>query len=145
MTDFRFALRVLVKGLLLFALANLLFAALQPLPALGQLSAYNRLVPGRLRLPYGENPARAYNLSLYNLEAMFTSHEIAAGQKPPDEYRVLLIGDSSTWGFLLEPDETLSAYINAQDARLPDARLQPGLPGHVARQGPADPILRPPV
>ena len=83
MMDFRFALRVLIKGLLLFAAANLLFAALQPLPAIGQLSAYNGIFPGRLRLPYGENPDRAYNLSLYNLDAMFASHEIAAGPKPP--------------------------------------------------------------
>jgi hypothetical protein len=43
---------------------------------------------------------------------MFASHEIAGGQKEASEYRVILIGDSSTWGFLLQPDETLSAALN---------------------------------
>ena len=82
-----------------------LIAWLYPLPTLGRLSLYNRLLPGRLRLPYGDEPSKAYNLSLYNLEAMFSSHQIGAA-KPPDEYRVILIGDSSTWGFLLPADQT---------------------------------------
>ncbi len=45
---------------------------------------------------------------------MFASHEISAGAKPADEFRVILIGDSSTWGFLLPADQTLAAYLNAQ-------------------------------
>src|SRR2546423_13318962 len=44
---------------------------------------------------------------------MFASHEIAGTPKAADEFRVLLIGDSSVWGVLLKPDETLSAYLNA--------------------------------
>ena len=51
-----FALRVLVKAALLFALLNAL-AALVDLPAvLGRISIYNTLVAGRERLPYGERP-----------------------------------------------------------------------------------------
>jgi hypothetical protein len=120
--NWRFAGRVLVKALLLFLLVNLLFAACNPLPALGKLSAYNHLFPGRVRLPYGEIPEKAYNLSLLDLNAMFASHELAAGEKPADEYRVILIGDSSTWGFLLQPDETLAAALNKAGLLLPDGR-----------------------
>lgn len=109
--------RVVIKGVLLFLLIDLLFAPLDPLAFLGHLSAYNSIFPGRLRLPYGENPNQAYNLSLYDLEAMFASHELAAGLKPSDEYRVLLIGDSSVWGYLLKPDDTLSAQLNAADLK----------------------------
>ena len=69
----------------------------------GKLSLYNRLWPGRIRLPFGENAQEAYNLSLYDLEAMFASHEINAGDKPENEFRVILIGDSATWGTLLDP------------------------------------------
>ena len=112
-TDLRFARNVILKGCALFIIANLLFAWSYPMPALGRISIYNRLVPGRLRLPYGDDPSRAYNLSLYNLEAMFASHEIAARPKPADEYRVVLIGDSATWGFLLPANQTLSASLNA--------------------------------
>lgn len=114
--------RVLAKALLLFFLLNLLYALLQPQPALGRISLYNRLFPGRVRLPYGDVPERAYNLSLFNLEAMLASHEISAAPKSPAEYRVLLVGDSSTWGFLLPPEETLSAQINRLGLSLPDGR-----------------------
>jgi len=116
------ALRVVIKALILFVLVNILFAWVYPLPALGHLSIYNRLIPGRIRLPYGDNPATAYNISLYNLDAMFSAHEIDKGPKPLDEYRVLLIGDSSTWGYLLKPEQTLSAQINASNLTTLDGR-----------------------
>ena len=92
------------------------------MPALGRLSAYNVLFPGRVRLPYGERPDLAYNLSLYNLDAMFASHEIAGGSKPADEYRVVLIGDSSAWGFLQHPEDTLSAQLNARGLATPSGK-----------------------
>ncbi len=116
------ALRVLVKALVLFVLANLLFALVYPLPGLGRLSAYNVLFPGRQRLPYGDNPSRAYNVSVLNLDAMFASHELNAGAKPAGEFRVLLIGDSSTWGWLLKPADTLAAQINRAGLRAQDGR-----------------------
>jgi hypothetical protein len=112
---------IALKALSLFVLANLLFAWLSPLPALGRLTLHNTLLPGRARLPYGENPDRAYNLSLFNLDAMFASHEVAR-PKPPGEYRVLLLGDSSVWGFLLENEHTLAAQLNALDLVVPDGR-----------------------
>jgi hypothetical protein len=106
----------------LFVLANLLFALLYPLPGLGRLSAYNVLFPGRQRLPYGDNPSRAYNVSVLNVDAMFASHELNAGAKPAGEFRVLLIGDSSTWGWLLKPADTLAAQINRAALRTQDGR-----------------------
>jgi hypothetical protein len=114
-------LRILAKALLLFVLANLLFAVLDPLPWLGRLSAYNFLLPGRSRLPYGENPDRAYNLSLFQLDAMFASHEVARA-KAPGEYRVLLMGDSAVWGFLLENRDTLAGRLNALGLVTPGGR-----------------------
>jgi len=94
---------------------NVAFALLKPLPTLGRLSAYNTLLPGRERLPYGENPAESYNLSLYNLPAMIASHTWVAADD--DEFRVLLVGDSSVWGILLRPEDTLAGQINRLDLR----------------------------
>lgn len=115
-------LRLLLKAALFFLGLNLLFAALNPLPALGQLSLYNTLLPGRQRLPYGDDPQRAYNLNLYSVEAMFASHVLAGAPKPADEFRVLVIGDSSVWGFLLENKDTLASALNAASLRSPDGR-----------------------
>jgi hypothetical protein len=46
---------------------------------------------------------------------MFASHVIAYGPKPADEYRVIVIGDSSTWGTLLHPEETLAGQLNTAE------------------------------
>jgi len=110
--NLHFARSVVIKALILFVIANLCFALFMSMDMMGHISAYNHLFPGRKRLPYAENPEKAYNISLFNLQAMFASHEISASPKPPDEYRVILIGDSATWGFLLPASQTLAAYLN---------------------------------
>ncbi len=109
--DARFLRNVLLKGLFLFLAIDLLVAALPE--GLGKLSLYNVLLDGRQRFPFGEDSARAYNLSLFDLDAMFAAHVIDGGQKPANEYRIIVIGDSSTWGTLLRPEETLSGQLNA--------------------------------
>ena len=73
------------------------------------------------------NPESSYNLSLYNLEAMFASHEIAGQPKPADEFRVILIGDSATWGFFLAHEETLAAQLNRLDISAPNDEKSPFL------------------
>ena len=120
--DPRFIRNVVIKAIVLFAIVNVLFVFTNPLPVLGRITAYNLLFPGRVRLPYGDRPDLAYNLSLFNLDTMFASCEIAGGPKPTDEYRVVLIGDSSTWGYLLHPQDTLSGLLNARGLVTPDGK-----------------------
>jgi hypothetical protein len=118
----RFIRNVVIKGLLLFLLLDLGLVAVNPY-GLGRLSLYNRIFPGRQRFPFGENPTRSYNLSLFNLDAMFAAHILAGRQKPADEYRVLVIGDSSTWGTLLRPEDTLSGQLEATGGSVCGKRL----------------------
>ncbi len=101
--------RVVIKAVGLFILANIVYALIGTPPTFG---IYNGLVPGRERLPYGEDPA-AYNLSLNNLPAMFNSHVIVT-DKADDEFRVVVMGDSGVWGILLEPHQTLTGQLNQQ-------------------------------
>jgi len=103
---------LLLKAAILFLLFNVAFVFLQD-ASLAKLSLYNSILLGRERLPFGETH-EAYNLSLFNLDAMFASHVIAGAEKMPEEYRVLLIGDSSVWGTLLKPEETLAGQLNAE-------------------------------
>lgn len=119
--SWRFVRNVVLKAAILFAALNVIFALLDPLPTLGRLSAYNLLFRGRERLPYGENPSVAYNLSLYQIDAMFASHKLA-GADHRGEFRVLLIGDSSVWGILLKPEDTLAGQINAANYHTADGR-----------------------
>lgn len=113
--------RLILKAAALFVLLNVCFAAAYPLSFLGGLSLYNRLLPGRPRLPYGENPAQSYNLTLNNLPAMFASHELSE-PKAEDEFRVVIVGDSGTWGWLLENEQTLAGRINQTGFVTPDGR-----------------------
>src|SRR5215216_390077 len=100
----------LLKATLLFVLFNFAFLFMNDIP-FGKLSLYNFIFPGRERFPFGET-REAYNLSLFDLDAMFASHTLAGMEKTPDEYRVLLIGDSSVWGTLLAPEHTLAGHLN---------------------------------
>jgi hypothetical protein len=102
---------VLIKATLLFVLFNFAFIFLNDVP-LGKLSLYNIVLKGRERFPFGET-RESYNLSLFDLDAMFASHILAGTEKAADEYRVLLIGDSSVWGTLLTPEKTLAGQLNA--------------------------------
>jgi hypothetical protein len=104
--------RIFLKAGLLFLLLNILFAALSPMEALGNLSLYNWLIPGRERLPYGEQIEQAYNLSLNNIPAMFASHALSQPQAA-DEFRVIILGDSGTWGWFLQNKDTLAGQLNA--------------------------------
>jgi hypothetical protein len=115
-----FLLRALIKGLLLFALINLLMAGLSE-THLGRVSGYNSVFPGRARLPFGETPREAYNFSLFDLDAMFASHELH-GAKDGESLRILIIGDSSVWGTLLQPEETLAGQLNRLDLMTRDGR-----------------------
>lgn len=102
---------ILLKAAVLFALFNFAFIPLQKIP-LGKLSLYNSVFPGRERLPYGDVP-ESYSVSLFDIDAMFASHIISGAKKTSQEYRVLLIGDSSIWGTLLKPEQTLAGQLNA--------------------------------
>jgi len=74
---------VLVKATLLFVLFNFAFAYINK-TANGIFSLYNSIFPGRERLPFGET-RESYNLSLFDLDAMFASHVLAGAEKTLEE------------------------------------------------------------
>ncbi|MCL4254062.1 MAG: hypothetical protein KJ043_09815 [Anaerolineae bacterium] len=116
-----FIFRVVIKAVVLFIIANLLFAWLQPMDTLGRLSLYNTLFIGRERLPYNQDVVEDYTVTLDNIPAMFATHEINR-PKADDEYRVLLVGDSATWGFLLPAHHTLAQQLTDKRYLLADGR-----------------------
>lgn len=112
-------LRLAVKTLLITLVISLIV-----LPAvkdsIGKLSLYNWIIPGRERLPFSDTPQLAYNLSLFNLEANLASHKITGQKESAGEFRVILLGDSATWGTLLKPEETLTGQLNQLELSTPD-------------------------
>ena len=106
--------RLAMKVVLILLILNLLclFGSFLPI---GKLSLYNLILPGRPRLPFGENPQVSYNLTINNLDAMVYSHEISKITSNTETYRILLLGDSSIWGFLQRPEETLTSILDKKE------------------------------
>jgi hypothetical protein len=110
--DLRFYRNVVLKALALLLILNLVLVALPPSKPAEQFSLYNHVYPGRDRFPFGETPQQAYNFSLYDVDAMFASHEVSKGTRQTDLARIFVYGDSSVWGTLLKPQETLVGQLN---------------------------------
>lgn len=113
--------RILLKTLVLFLIFQVAYYVLQPMNWLNHLTIYNVLVPRRSRFAFSDYPIVSYNLSIANLDQMLVSHEIAK-PKAPDEYRVIMLGDSSIWGYLLQPDQTQAACLNQMALSVPSGR-----------------------
>lgn len=94
-----------------FLVFNLAFVLFRNVP-LGRLTLYNSVFKGRERLPFGENPSKSHSISLFNLDAMLASHVIQDEYNSEHEYNIVLLGDSSVWGFLQEPQDTLAGILN---------------------------------
>ena len=78
---------------------------------MADISLYNFVFPGRERLPFGENPGESFNLTITNLDAMLASHKISGDEKTKNDYRIIVLGDSSIWGFLQKPENTLASLL----------------------------------
>ncbi len=115
--------RVIFKAWLIFVVINLLVIAFDPMPVLDRITLYGAVFPARERFPYSEDGSSSYSVTLNSLDAMFASHEISSQAKADDEFRVVLLGDSSVWGWLLENDQTLSKCLNRESYQTQDGRL----------------------
>ncbi len=108
--------RLLIKTILLLLIFNFAFPIFSSI-SWDNLSLYNRIFPGRERLPFGETPELAYNTTLNDLDAMLASH-IVAGEMN-EAIDIFVIGDSSVWGTLLKNEDTithrLQEKINSPD------------------------------
>jgi len=113
--------RLLFKTFLFVMIISLVLVPLAG-DSIGKVSLYNWLIPGRERLPFSDTPELAYNLSLFNLNAMFASHQISDEGCQREMYRVIILGDSSTWGTLLRPEETLAGQLNQLDLIASDGK-----------------------
>lgn len=112
--------RVLLKALLLFGALNVLFAFIHP-----PLTAFVwRRDASRLPvIVEPASPSDAFSKNgfqrtyITDLDLLFRSHIISARPASDNEYRVVLIGDSSVWGVSLFPHETMAAVINAMNLK----------------------------
>lgn len=100
---------VLIKGLLMFLILNFLYA-LPWSDNLEKITIYNSMIPGNKR----------FN-GVTDIDLNMATHLISAPKKN-DEYRVVFIGDSSTFGYLLDEDETMTELINNANYETCDGR-----------------------
>jgi hypothetical protein len=103
--------RVLFKGFLLYLIFEL--ALLQSNFDAGMLSLYRIPALKWERFPFRAEPELEYPaLDVGILDTLFASHVISE-LKTKDEFRVILLGDSATWGAPFPAHESLSGQLNA--------------------------------
>ncbi len=104
------AWRVLLKGVLLFLLFE--YALVWLFPTAGFVNVYAALNMKRQRFPLSTASPADDAQDLGNLDAMFASH-VVSNPKAPDEFRVMVLGDSAVWGLQLAPEQTLPAQLDS--------------------------------
>jgi len=102
--------RLLVKGILLCLVLELALVWL--LPGLEPPNVYAAFDMKRQRFPLSTRSPVDDAQDLGNLDAMFAAH-VVSNPKAPDEFRVVVLGDSATWGLQLQPEDTLPAQLDA--------------------------------
>ena len=114
-------LRVLAATLILFLLSNLCFALANP--STGHLALFNDMLPGFDRFPELRAQADASGVSIMtDFDILFPLHIISSREKPKDEFRIVMVGDSSVWGTLLRLEQTMTGQINSAQLQSCDNR-----------------------
>jgi hypothetical protein len=106
--------RVLIKGFFLCLAAEFILYATNPDPS--RLNVYRFPALTRQRFPISTSAPEDAALDMDNLNMMFASH-IVSESKAPNEYRVLVLGDSAVWGIGLTPIQTLPGQMDALDLK----------------------------
>jgi len=107
--------RIVIKAIFLLLCFNFAYPLIQKIP-FQNITLYNHLVQGRERLPFGETPQLSYNLTMNDMDAMLLSHEISK-RNADDSRKIVIGGDSSIWGTLLENKDTISAKLEQRIAK----------------------------
>jgi hypothetical protein len=110
---------MLRKTLILFIVFNVLYLAAQPLEST-TLTLYNHLYPGRLRLAWRAGEG-SYLVSETLLPRLIADHLISR-PKAADEYRVIVLGSSETWGYHVLPQEAMPTLLDEMKMQAPDGR-----------------------
>ena len=87
------------------------WAVMSVAPPVDGVNAYSELGLKRERLPLSTVSPIDNALDVGDLAAMFGSHVIST-PKGQDEFRVLVLGDSTIWGLQLGADEVLPGQLN---------------------------------
>jgi hypothetical protein len=75
------------------------------------ISIYSALELKRGRFPISTSSPVDNALDVGDLDAMFSSH-IVSNPKTPDEFRLLVLGDSAQWGIGLTPQQTIPGQLD---------------------------------
>jgi hypothetical protein len=101
---------VVLKGFLFFLIIEYFIMAI-PVSA-AAMNAYGLLGIKRERLPLSTVPPTDEALDVGSLDAMFASHVIS-DRKAENEYRVLVLGDSTVWGLQWTAEDVLPGQLNS--------------------------------
>src|SRR5215470_13893081 len=98
---------------------NVLYLAAKPFQYGGLPSLYNIVFPGRLRMYWTDKDSYMVNeTKMPRLLADLT----VARPKTEDEYRVIVLGSSETWGYFNRPQDTWPVVLDSIGLKSPDGK-----------------------
>lgn len=100
---------LVIKTCIFFVLIE--FALVSAAPQLEWLSVYSLTGLKRERFPVSTLAPIDAALDVGSLPAMFASH-VVSNPKPTNEFRIMVFGDSATWGTQDRADQMLPAQLN---------------------------------
>jgi hypothetical protein len=113
-------LQILLRAVLWMIAFNILYLVVNPFQNGGLPTLYNGVFPGRLRIAWtNENSAYVVNeLKLPRLLADLT----VARPKAADEFRVVVLGSSETWGYFNRAQDTWPVVMDDMHIPAPEGK-----------------------
>lgn len=112
-------LRALIKGIGLLLIFDALFILLHPLDALLQHSIYGAILPRQTRIVPSTGDI---SYDLLPVETLLSGHRIAL-PKAPDEFRIVILGDSGINGWGTPDDQTITGLLTRTSAPINGKRV----------------------
>jgi hypothetical protein len=113
--------RVFAKAILLVIILNVicLLTGFNPIDAITQFNLWSLTGHGRERLVYMSD----FDNGLLPLNSLLATHTIAYTPKAPDEFRVVVLGNSGPFGAGLDDTETLTGQLNNLNLQVNEKKL----------------------
>jgi hypothetical protein len=108
-------------SLLIFFSLNALYLVLNPLER-DSLTLYNHLYEGRQRIVWKNAGMDVPLMNELRIPRLLVDH-VVSRTKADNEYRLVIMGSSETWGYLLPAEDTFPLVLDAMRLQTPDGQL----------------------
>jgi hypothetical protein len=113
-------LQILLRAALWMVAFNILYLVVNPFQNGGLPTVYNSVIPGRLRVAW-TNTDSAYVVNELKISRLLADLTVAR-PKAADEFRVIVLGSSETWGYFNRAQDTWPVVLDNMHIATPEGK-----------------------